>query len=665
MDAERWRGTHLDALAPVTGDPPPSHDLGAIAGRAVRVYALAGTVWILATDLAFGAARDDPASAVPEMAKGLLFVAVTATVLWVFLRHATDRVDRLHLRTATRARDFYSSVLATSADLIVIADADGRLIFVSDAATELLGWQPSEMLGRRGREFLHPTDATTAIGYREGVLRAPEVGGAERSFVVRHRDGSYRAMAVRGAPIPLGDGSTGVVMNVRDVTDRTRAERQVQAALAEDVTGLPNLQMFMAEMDLIDQLRPEGLAAVAVLVDVDRFGDVNDLHGRPGGDAVLRELARRLESVLPDAVGVWRHGADEFITVLLDDGAGTVVPEALTERIQAAVFVPIPVDEVGTEVAVALSVGVAVVDLCTRAGGGPLGADLLREAETALAEAKRHPDRTSVRLPGVARSSDRARLVAELHDAVERGQLVVRYQPKIRLDDLGVGGVEALVRWDHPTRGLLGPDEFLPVVAEANLSTAVLRVVLDHALAHVARWVAVPGCDPEFGVSVNVSADDLRRRRFVDDVFDALRRSEVEPSRLCLELTEQTLLADAVGARRTVDELRRAGVQVSIDDFGTGYSTLEHIRMFEVDELKIDKRFVERLGSSPADEIIVDSVLAIGARVGVRLVAEGIEHAAAHEYLRGRGCPLGQGYLFSRPVRAEEIDPAARYVPQS
>jgi EAL domain-containing protein (putative c-di-GMP-specific phosphodiesterase class I) len=171
----------------------------------------------------------------------------------------------------------------------------------------------------------------------------------------------------------------------------------------------------------------------------------------------------------------------------------------------------------------------------------------------------------------------------------------------------------------------------------------------------------VPGCDPEFAVSVNISADDLRRRRFVDDVLDALQRAEVEPVRLCLELTEQTLLADAVGARHTVDVLRRAGVQVSIDDFGTGYSTLEHIRMFEVDELKIDKRFVERLGSSPADEVIVDSVLAIGARVGVRLVAEGIEHAIAHEYLRDRGCPLGQGYLFSRPVPAEQIDPGARY----
>jgi EAL domain-containing protein (putative c-di-GMP-specific phosphodiesterase class I) len=222
--------------------------------------------------------------------------------------------------------------------------------------------------------------------------------------------------------------------------------------------------------------------------------------------------------------------------------------------------------------------------------------------------------------------------------------------------------VEALVRWQHPTRGLLGPDAFLGAVAEANLFASVLRIVLHDALHRTAAWTRVPGCDPGFMVCVNVSADDLRRKRFAEDVFAALEHTGVAPERLCLELTEQTMLADLESMRDVVDELRRTGIQVAIDDFGTGYSTLEHIRVFEVDELKIDKGFVQRLGASPADEAIVDSILAIGERVGVRVVAEGIEHEAALEHLRGR-CALGQGYLFSRPVPGDDIDPCRMYDP--
>jgi PAS domain S-box-containing protein/diguanylate cyclase (GGDEF)-like protein len=663
MDVQR-DGDPIQALDPSSAEAQPGSQLGRLTGRVVGWYALGAAAWIVGTDLALwlrDGDRDLGQHAV-GIGKGLLFVVVTSTILFAVLRHLTGAFDRMFASTVTAQRDFYGAVLAMSSDAVVIFDDVGRAVYVNEATAELLGWSPHELIGRQGRELVHPDDRAAALGFRDAASRH---AAARRTFLLQHRDGTYRAMEVAGAPITLRDGRPGLVINARDVTDRERSERQLRAALAEDATGLPNLRMFLAEMEGLDELQPEGLAATVALVDIDRFSSINDLHGRAAGDVVLRELAQRLEAAVPEALGVWRHGADEFVLVVLDEAEGQGAapgPEVLAERIQAEVAAPVVLDERGTRTSVQLSVGVAVVPLGSCETGVALSTLLLQAAEAAVEEAKRHPDRHAVHLlVGSAGAGDRARLVADLHDAIADGQLIVHYQPKVRLSDLRVFGVEALVRWEHPERGLLMPGDFLPAVEEGNLTAAVTRTVLRDALACAARWLDTSGCDPDFAVCVNISLDDLRRRHFASDVFAALVEAGVEPRRLCLELTEQTMLADPRSARAVVDQLRREGIQISIDDFGTGYSTLEHIRVFEVDEIKIDKGFVQRLGSSPADEAIVDSVLAITHRIGVRVVAEGIETAEALEYLRERGCDVGQGYLFSRPVPSEDIDPCATY----
>jgi len=654
----------LAAVAPGARAPAPGDVLARLPVRAAVAYAGVATAWIVGSDLLVAVARDVPlADRLPEIAKGLLFVAATAAVLLTVLRLVTQRFDRLFLQTLTAQRDFYGSVLSTSSDMITIFGVDGRVVWVSDAVADLLGWRPEELVGAPGRDLVHPDDRAAALGFRESV--GAGTAQSARTFLLQHRDGSARAMEVNAAPIRLADGEQGVVCNARDVTDRDRSERQLRAALAEDVTGLPGLRVLVAELDAIHELGPDEIVATVGLVDVERFGDVNQLHGRAGGDEVLRELAGRIEAAVPEALGVWRHGADEFAVVLIDHGAeATVAPHALAERLHAVVGAPIVVDEESDRAVVDLSVGIARVAV-DRRGGAPLGAALVGAAEAALAEAKRHPDRVAVRMEGPAsrRPEAEARLVAELHEAIERGELVVHYQPKVRLGDLRAAGMEALVRWQHPTRGLLPPSAFLATAAEANLSGSLLRVVLDDALQQVRAWSALEGCHPDLAVCVNVSADDLRRRRFVEDVFGSLDDSGVEPRRLVLELTEQTMLADALSARAVVDRLREDGIRVAIDDFGTGYSTLEHIRVFEVDEIKIDRRFVQQLGASPPDEAIVDSVLAITQRLGVSVVAEGIEHRTALSYLQERGCGLGQGYLLSRPVPAADIDPCRRWEP--
>jgi PAS domain S-box-containing protein/diguanylate cyclase (GGDEF)-like protein len=663
MDVQR-DGDPIRALDPSSTDLREAQ-LERLTGRVVGWYALGAGAWIVTTDVALWWLRDRDrhlGQQVAGIGKGLLFVVITSTILFAVLRHLTGAFDRMFASTVTAQRDFYGAVLAMSSDAIVIFDDAGHAIYANETTSELLGWSPHELIGRRGQELVHPDDRAAALGFRDAASRH---AAGRRTFLLQHRDGSFRAMEAAGAPITLSDGRPGLVINARDVTDRERSERQLRAALAEDATGLPNLRMFLAEMEGLDELRPEGLAATVALVDIDRFSSINDLHGRLAGDIVLRELAQRLEAAVPEALGVWRHGADEFVLVVLDeaDGDGPAPdPQVLAERIQAEVASPVVLDERGTRTSVHLSVGVAVVPLGSCDGGSALSTTLLQAAEAAVEEAKRHPDRNAVHLMvGSGGVSDRARLVAELRDAIDHGQLVVHYQPKVRLSDLRVFGIEALVRWEHPERGLLMPGDFLPAVEEGNLSAAVTRTVLRDALACTAGWLDVTGRDPDFAVCVNISLDDLRRRHFASDVFAALDEAGVEPRRLGLELTEQAMLADPRSARAVVDELRREGIQIAIDDFGTGYSTLEHIRVFEVDEIKIDKGFVQRLGSSPADEAIVDSVLAITHRIGVRVVAEGIETAETLGYLRERGCGLGQGYLFSRPVPAHDIDPCATY----
>jgi len=667
VDAQRTGvGDDLTAaVAPGIEARAPSEVLARLPARVAATYAVAGTAWILASDLLVAVGGDESVEErLPEIAKGLLFVLGTAAILLVVLRQVTRRFDRMFLQTITAQRDLYEGVLATSTDVVTVFAGDGRMLWVNDAVTDVLGWRPEELVGRPGADAVHPSDQASARGFREDVV-AGRAGDAPRTFLFRHRDGGTRAMEVRASPLHLPGLGTGLAAVARDVTDRDRSERLLRSALARDVTGLPGLRALLAELEAIDELQPDGLVATVAIADVERFGDLNGLHGRSRGDEVLRELARRLEAAFPDALGVWRHGADEFVVVVIEERAGRAAPpHVLADRVRAVADVPVVVDKQGSRAAVGLSVGVARVAVRSPDGEGGLGADLLRAGEAALAEAKRHPDRIAIRADGSPRpQTEQARLVAELRQAIEQGQLVVHYQPKVRLADLRASGMEALVRWEHPERGTLPPAAFLPAVAEGNLSGALLAVVLRDALGQLAAW-SEDGCaDPGLAVCVNVSADDLRRRRFVDDVFVALAEVGVEPGRLGIELTEQALLADVPGARRVIDELRAEGIRVAIDDFGTGYSTLEHVRDFEVDEIKIDKSFVQRLGSSPADEAIVDSILAIAQRLEVPVVAEGVEDVAVLEYLRERGCELGQGYLFARPAPAQDIDPGRRWGP--
>jgi PAS domain S-box-containing protein/diguanylate cyclase (GGDEF)-like protein len=644
--------------------PPGAHtdgELSSITRRVVTWYVAVASVWIVVSDLATGAALDEDLGEVgADVTKGLVFVAVTGAILWIVLRRLTGAHDRRFASSVTAQRDFYQSILRSSSDAIIIFDDTGTVRYVNDSVTDILGRVPSEVVGQSGRSLLHPNDLRSADTFRQDARRR---GRTRRTFRFAHRDGTFRALEVSASPLELVDGTPGAVVTARDVSDRSRGEQQLRAALAEDATGLPNLRMFVAEMERLAEVSIVGLEAIVVLVDIDRFSDVNALHGRAGGDAVLLELTHRLEAVVPEAIGLWRHGADEILAVLIEnpsDAGSAIDLQELVDRIQQETSAPLALQDVEHLVSVSVSVGVARLPIDPSSDGEPLSSRMLRTVEQTLAEAKQHPDRSVVQVhPESSLAGERALIVAQLHGAVERGELVPHFQPKVCLSELRVVGAEALVRWQHPERGLLLPADFLRSVEVANLTGALTRGVLRDSLAQVPGWLASAGCDPDFQLSVNITLDDLRRKRFVHHVFETLEDSGVDPRYLCLELTEQTMLEDALGASTTVAELRRAGIRIAIDDFGTGYSSLEHIRVFEVDVLKIDKGFVQRLGRSRTDEAIVDSILAIAGRLDLTVTAEGIEDVGALEYLRERGCDQGQGFLFSPAVPVEEFSPGA------
>jgi diguanylate cyclase (GGDEF)-like protein len=418
-------------------------------------------------------------------------------------------------------------------------------------------------------------------------------------------------------------------------------------ALHDPLTGLPNRARFGERIgEAITGSRRTGGAAV-VLLDVDKFRGVNDTLGHDNGDALLICLARRLvEQVGPDDT-VARLGGDEFGLVL----AGVHRPEQagpVLARIQAAVEED--VDLAGLTVSVEASLGVVFVPQ----DGGT--ADVaLQHADVALEVAKRtHAGVSYYDARQNDYNAEKLALVAELRRALERDELVLHYQPQLRQPDGEVIAVEALVRWQHPTRGLLFPDAFVPTAELTGLIEPMTRWVLDAALAQLADWRDVA---PDLMVAVNVSARSLQRPDFPQLVLDALERARCSHQRLILEITETALVTDAPVAAAVLAQLDAADIKLSLDDFGQGYTSLSQLPNLPISELKIDKAFVMRMLRSSSDAAIVRSVIELAHNLGMRVVAEGVEDSQTLDALRDLNCDVTQGYLFSKPLDPERLVP--------
>jgi diguanylate cyclase (GGDEF)-like protein/PAS domain S-box-containing protein len=537
-----------------------------------------------------------------------------------------------------------------------LASTDGRLVRVNRAYGAILGYSPDELVGRTIREVTHPDDWEP----NEVQFKALVAGDIDRYHVEKrycHADGhvvwvTVSASCVRddaGRPVYL-------IGQIDDVTERREMREQLaHAAVHDQLTGLPNRVLFMDRLDLaLSRARRERHCVALMFLDLDRFKLVNDSLGHDTGDRLLEQVARRLDGALRSVDTLARFGGDEF-TVLCEV---TDKAEALeiADRLVLAMQKPLTLSE--TELFVSVSVGVALsVD------GTESGAELLRNGDVAMYRAKElGPSRIEVyRTHDESGTIRRLQTSNELHRAIERDELELFYQPMVDLNSETMVGLEALVRWHHPTRGLLLPGEFIGLAEDTGLIVALGAWVLKEACRQAATWDAqrrAAGQDPaRLNISVNVSAQQLADPTFPHEVASALDASGLDPDKLWLEITESTLMSTGDACVATLSALRALGPHLEIDDFGTGYSSLSYLKRIPVEVLKVDQSFVDELDCDADDVAIVRAIVGLGESLGLAIVAEGVERQAQAGALIGLGCSLAQGYLFGHPLPARELLP--------
>ena len=437
-----------------------------------------------------------------------------------------------------------------------------------------------------------------------------------------------------------------------DVTDRKRMETELERlARFDPLTALPNRALFA---DRLRQVLGRGggrMATAVYFLDVDRFKRINDSLGHAAGDEVLREVARRLRSVLRPEDTVARFGGDEF-TILCESVGGVLEAVNIADRLQRPLTQPLRAG--GAELRLSASIGVALAE----PGDGVDGERLIDDADAAMYRAKDRGGARTELFDNAMRERAVAALETEqqLQRALEQGELRLLFQPAVDLATGVVVGIEALLRWEHPERGLLEPDAFLEVAEETGLIVPVGKWVVEEACRRLAEWRRRPeGC--ELWLAFNLGARELTHPDAVATVLSAMRGSGVDPQALCIEVTESTAMADGDTGFRALRELSAEGLRVAIDDFGTGYSSLDQLRRMPVDVVKVDRSFVAGLSAlaGQTDRELVAAVIGMARALNLVVVAEGIESAEQVIALRDLGCAYGQGYLYARPLAAEEL----------
>ena len=565
---------------------------------------------------------------------------------------AHDITERRHIEDALRrSEERFRHIIETAQEGVWTLDAEAKTTFVNARMAAILGCRPEGMIGRALLDYV--PDGGHDAAHRHLVAWQPGVG-TRFDLQFRRADGETVWALVSTTRFTDDQGAfAGTLAMVSDITDRKRAEQQLaHQALHDPLTGLSNRVLLLDRLQqaLARSRRSESPLGVLFL-DLDRFKVVNDTLGHGAGDDLLVEVAARLQAAVRALDTVARFGGDEFAVLcegLVNDEEARIV----AERIAAVVAAPYTVG--GREMTVTASIGIAIVN-ATDAGIDP--ESVLRDADAAMYRAKdRGGDRHEV-FDGALRERLLQRLGIEegLRNAVERGELRLYYQPEMSLRNGETTGVEALLRWEHPERGLLAPGEFLPVADETGLIVPIGQWVLTEACRQLRAWSAA---HPQLGsmiMWVNLSTRQLTQPDVVDVVASVLAETGVDPRCLGIEITESTFMdVDTVGP--VLADLKALGVQLAVDDFGTGFSSMNYLKKFPVDVLKVDRSFVAGLGRDAGDSAIVAAVIGLAHSLGLAAIAEGVEtyeHLAA---LHSLGCDRAQGFYFSRPVPASVME---------
>jgi diguanylate cyclase (GGDEF)-like protein len=581
---------------------------------------------------------------------GILITVLLSLALTTVVQSRRRRAN-VRRNTERRGEARYRALVDESSDLVLVTDRSGVARFLSPSAERLL--RPTSSDQPVGAVSTGPICLLPAVspGDRAGLLAALQAAGPGRGSTVEIRIPSAdetRTFEVTVVDL-TGEASVGgLVLTAHDVTDRIAFQAELEhRALHDTLTGLPNRALLADRFErALSSSRRGGTATGLLLIDLDRFKEINDTFGHHYGDALLTQVGPRLAGVLRDVDTVARLGGDEF-AVLLPDVHTVHDVTAVAVKLRAALQAPFHV--AGVDLDVDASIGAV---LSGEHGNDP--SSLLQRADIAMYVAKSRNLDMFVYDPAVdGHSPAKLALLGDLRRALDLGQLLLHYQPKVSIGTGEVVGVEALVRWAHPDRGLLFPDAFIPLAEHTGLIGPLTRYVLDAALAQARSWA---DAGQPLTVSVNLSARNLLEEHLPEQVADLLSTHGVPPELLELEVTESAIMTEPARAQQLLHGLAALGIRLSIDDFGAGYTSLGQLKTLPVTELKIDKSFVLTMTEDTSSALIVHSVIDLGHNLGLTLIAEGVETEEALTALAGYGCDLAQGYYLCKPISVDSFD---------
>jgi diguanylate cyclase (GGDEF)-like protein/PAS domain S-box-containing protein len=602
-------------------------------GRLVGVLLAGATV--LAVDFALTVIRGEQ---LPDLlTRTIVLLVAVPTVTWYVLdryaRRSARREHELHARQETLLRNI--------SDLIVVVDKVGVVRYQSPSVERTLGYSPGELVGSNVDNLLVCAESTPVV---ELVKELEPGGTAHLECQVRQRDGHLLAVDVVATNVDDSEEVDGLVLTMHDVSRwKALQEQLTRQAFHDPLTALPNRSLYIDRLDhALGRQRRHARSIAVVFLDLDDFKTVNDSLGHGAGDRLIEDVARRLlRSIRPGDTAA-RLGGDEFALLLEDVDEGQAA--AVATRVLGELEQPFDLGDRSLLVGASIGIALSSDELET-------SSDLLRAADTAMYVAKdagKGQYRTFE--PSMHRAStERLRLGADLRDAVERGELVIHYQPIVDLPSGEVGGFEALLRWEHSTLGMLPPGEFIPLAEGSGSIVPIGAFVLREACLHAKRLGDETGRALE--MAVNVSARQLQHPDFVQHVEEALAVSALPPERLVLEITESVVI-DTGDVEQRLASLRAKGIKIALDDFGTGYGSLAYLQRLPIDIVKIDRSFTASIDTDDDGRALLQAIVGFGNALGTRLVAEGIERVEQNAVVQQLGCQSGQGFHYGRPAPA-------------
>ncbi|MDQ3804949.1 MAG: EAL domain-containing protein [Acidobacteriota bacterium] len=555
-----------------------------------------------------------------------------------------------HMEALRESEERFRSAFDYATIGMAVVSTEGRWVQVNHSLCDIFGYPEQELLGEDFRRFTHGHDLASADEQFQQLVRG-RISSHQTEVRYLHRQGREVWAHLGMSVVRDAQGhSLHVIFQIQDITDRKRAEEQLlHDAFHDALTGLPNRALFMDHVKMAIQRsrRSGGRLFAALFLDLDRFKIINDSLGHMVGDQLLVGLARRLEACLRPGDTVARLGGDEFV-ILLEELTGAEDVIEVARRVQEAVSQPFQIG--GHEVFTTASIGIAL-----STSGYERAEEILRDADTAMYRAKMLGKKRHVIFDQAMhdRAMQLLQLETDLRRAIDRREFFLQYQPIVSLATGRICSFEALVRWQHPERGLISPADFVPLAEETGLIIPLGQWVLGEASRQMRDWQLRGRIEGRVTMSVNLSSRQFSQADLTEQVAGALRESGLSPDCLKLEITESMVMENIDTAIEMLGQLRDLGVEISIDDFGTGYSSLSYLHRFPINTLKIDRSFVTRMTDNAENAEIVRTIMTLARSLQMDVVAEGVETTAQLMQLRGLECDYAQGYLFSKPVGGE------------